>query len=105
MPITPVNWLPLQKWVQYDGTNSADILASLPDAHDDADTYPDVAPVIDSETGGVLSIAWHTQWMGDASLTLNEDDWYSLPVTPQNGQVGLSTTQMEQQRVRLSDLT
>lgn len=105
MALTLVDWVPLQKWAQYDGTNSADILAFLPDAHDDGDTYPDVSPTIVSETGGVLTIEWDTQWGGPMTLALNEGDWFPIPVQLTNNMTALSTTQMEESRVKLSDLT
>lgn len=66
---------PVSNAIQYDGTNSAEIVSALPDLPAEEDTFP---PVIDSEEDGVLTISYPGYTEGSVTrepLVINETDW------------------------------
>jgi hypothetical protein len=71
MPSEIVRAAPSLTFMQYDGTNSADILAAIQDVVGSENAN------IDSESSGHLVVnVYDTGWI---QQTINETEWYQIP--------------------------
>lgn len=86
--------------IQYTGSNSAEVLASIPDYPYDATTI--VSPYIASESGGVLVIELDAPITGIIQITMNTNDWATLP-SPTQGSSLMGVTVWDQANNPLSN--